>query len=60
MRETGQTVVANMMRTDTVNLGSMMIMVADMIPPSAGTWLCHCHVNNHFEGGMYARFTVTP
>ncbi len=49
-----------MMRTDTVNLGSMMIMVADMIPPSAGTWLCHCHVNNHFEGGMYARFTVTP
>jgi FtsP/CotA-like multicopper oxidase with cupredoxin domain len=56
----GQTAVAGGMRTDTVALGPMAMTVADMIPDGVGTWLFHCHVNDHFEGGMQALFQVTP
>jgi manganese oxidase len=56
----GQTVVSNMMRTDTLSLGPMGMMVADMVPDNPGTWMFHCHVNDHFDGGMYALFNVAP
>ena len=56
----GQTVLANSMRTDTLSLGPMMMMVADMVPDNPGTWLFHCHVNDHYAGGMYALYKVTP
>jgi manganese oxidase len=56
----GQTVLANAMRTDTLSLGPMMMMVADMVPDNPGTWLFHCHVNEHFDNGMYSLFKVTP
>ncbi len=56
----GQTVIYNHMRTDVVNLGPMMMAVADMVPDNVGTWLFHCHVNEHLKGGMVARFTVVP
>ncbi|HTX13685.1 MAG TPA: multicopper oxidase domain-containing protein [Candidatus Baltobacteraceae bacterium] len=56
----GATVLVNSMRTDTVSLGPMSMIVADMIPDDPGTWLFHCHVNDHFDGGMYALFKVTP
>ena len=55
----GQTVISNMMRTDTIALGPMGMAVADMIPSSVGIWLFHCHVNDHLDRGMVARFTVT-
>ena len=29
-----------------------------MIPDAVGTWLLHCHVNIHMDGGMNALFTV--
>ena len=56
----GQTAVVNNMRTDTVPLLPMAMTAADMIPDTPGTWLFHCHVNDHFEGGMKALFTVLP
>lgn len=56
----GQTVLAMGMRADTLSLEPMGMMVADMIPDNPGTWLFHCHVNDHFDGGMYSVFTVTP
>lgn len=56
----GQTVISNMMRTDTISLGPMGMSVADMVPNNVGTWLFHCHVNDHLDQGMVARFTVTP
>jgi FtsP/CotA-like multicopper oxidase with cupredoxin domain len=55
----GQTVISNMMRTDTINLGPMSMAVADMVPASLGIWLFHCHVNDHLDRGMVARFQVT-
>jgi manganese oxidase len=56
----GQTVLANSMRTDTLSLGPMMMMVADMVPDNPGTWLFHCHVGEHLDGGMYTLFRVDP
>jgi FtsP/CotA-like multicopper oxidase with cupredoxin domain len=56
----GQTAVVNGMRMDMVSLAPMMSVVADMAPDAVGTWLFHCHVNDHLEGGMQTLFTVTP
>jgi len=55
----GQTVLSGHMRMDMVSLAPMMMMAADMVPDNVGTWLFHCHVNEHLEHGMVALFTVT-
>jgi FtsP/CotA-like multicopper oxidase with cupredoxin domain len=46
-----QTLLFNGMRSDMVHLEPMMMEVADMVPDNVGTWLLHCHVNEHIEGG---------
>jgi hypothetical protein len=56
----GNTVVWNGMRMDTLFLGPMAMATADMIPDSEGIWLFHCHVNDHYAGGMVARYQVLP
>ena len=56
----GQTVIFNNMRTDMVHLEPMMMVQADMVPDNVGTWLFHCHVSDHIEGGMQALFKVVP
>lgn len=56
----GNTVVANHMRTDVASLITMGMLVADMVPDNAGTWLFHCHVNFHLNAGMQAQYTVLP
>ena len=56
----GQTVLVNNMRMDALNMGPMGMIVADMVPDNPGTWLLHCHVNDHFDGGMYGLFRVDP
>ena len=55
----GQTLLMNGMRTDMVELLPMSMKTLDMIPDNKGTWLFHCHVNDHIEAGMLALFTVT-
>ena len=56
----GQTVLWAGMRTDIVELLPASMKVADMVPDDPGTWLYHCHVNDHIDAGMLARFQVTP
>jgi len=56
----GETVIYNQMRTDTVPLQPMSMAIADMVPDNVGLWLLHCHVNDHFVGGMQALFRVEP
>jgi manganese oxidase len=56
----GQTVLFNHMRSDAVPLGPMGMAIADMVPDKEGTWLYHCHVNDHLLGGMQALFRVLP
>ncbi|MCW2805997.1 MAG: putative Multicopper oxidase [Propionibacteriaceae bacterium] len=54
----GNTVVANGMRTDVVGLLPATMMTADMTPDAVGTWLLHCHVNDHITAGMVTRYRV--
>ncbi len=56
----GNTVTMNGMRMDTVFLGPMAMASADMVPDSEGTWLFHCHVNDHYVGGMIGLYQVLP
>lgn len=54
----GQTAVVNRMRTDVLNLLTMEMATADMVPDNPGTWMLHCHVAPHMMFGMSALFTV--
>jgi hephaestin len=54
----GNTVLAGGMRMDVVSLLPASMVVADMAPDNPGTWLFHCHVNDHFTAGMITRYRV--
>lgn len=56
----GETLLMSGMRTDMVELLPMSMKVLDMYPDNTGTWLYHCHVNDHLSAGMLSLFTVTP
>ena len=55
----GQTVLMTGMRMDMVELLPGSMKTVDMTPDNPGTWLYHCHVNDHIIAGMMALFTVT-
>lgn len=55
----GQTVLINGRRLDVSSVLPADVEVADMVPDDPGTWLYHCHVNDHIKAGMSALFTVT-
>ena len=48
------------MRTDVVDVLPAQMVMADMMPDNIGTWLFHCHVNDHIKAGMLARYKVDP
>lgn len=54
----GNTETSNGMRSDMIQLLPGMMMVSDMVPDAPGTWLFHCHVNDHIAAGMLARYRV--
>lgn len=56
----GNTMIWNQMRVDSIPLEPMAMAVGDMIPDNVGIWLVHCHVNEHFLGGMVGRYEVLP
>jgi FtsP/CotA-like multicopper oxidase with cupredoxin domain len=56
----GNTVLVGGMREDVVSVLPAEMLTADMVPDDAGTWLFHCHVNDHIIAGMMATYTVTP
>ena len=56
----GNTVVNGMgQRTDMVDLLPGDMMISNMQPDDVGTWLFHCHVNDHIAAGMLSRYRVT-
>lgn len=55
----GQTVLWMGSRMDMVELLPGSMKTVDMVPDNPGTWLYHCHVNDHITAGMMALFTVT-
>jgi hephaestin len=34
------------------------MLTVDMVPDDPGIWLFHCHVSEHMEDGMMARYEV--
>jgi len=46
--------------TDNVQLGPGMYTTFEFMEDNPGTWLVHCHVPDHMEGGMIADYIVTP
>ena len=54
----GNTVTVMGMRTDVAELLPASMKTADMVPDAVGTWLFHCHVNDHIAAGMLARYVV--
>ena len=54
----GNVVTVHGMRMDVVDLLPASMVVADMVPDDVGTWLLHCHVNDHILAGMLARYRV--
>jgi manganese oxidase len=54
----GNTVTTAGMRSDMIQLEPGMMMVSDMVPDDPGTWLFHCHVNDHIVAGMMERYRV--
>jgi len=54
----GNTVTAGGMRTDVILIGPASMVTADMVPDDPGTWLFHCHVNDHITAGMLTRYRV--
>lgn len=56
----GNVVTLGKMRTDVGQLVAMGMQVAEMVPDNPGTWLFHCHVAQHLQGGMQMVYTVQP
>ena len=44
--------------TDNVALGPGMYTTFEFLEDAPGSWLVHCHVPSHLEGGMVARYIV--
>lgn len=56
----GQTLLQNGMRTDMTSVMPGDMRTLDMVPDTPGTWLFHCHVDDHLEAGMVTMYTVDP
>jgi FtsP/CotA-like multicopper oxidase with cupredoxin domain len=54
----GNTVLHQGHRTDVIELLPASMKVADMLADNPGTWMFHCHVNDHMREGMSARYSV--
>ena len=55
----GNTATVMGMRTDMAELLPGSMMIADMQPDDVGTWLYHCHVNDHIAAGMITKYRIT-
>ena len=56
----GNTGILDGKRVDVVSIAPLQTMVVDMKPDDPGIWLYHCHVDDHMNSGMYARYQVLP
>lgn len=54
----GNTVTVRGHRADVVTVLPATVVTADMRPDNPGTWLFHCHVDEHMLSGMTTRYRV--
>jgi len=55
----GNVGLADRRRVDTLALLPAQTEILDMVPDAPGTWVFHCHVDDHMAGGMSALYYVT-
>ncbi len=56
----GNVVLHDGKRTDVVSLMQAQMVTVDMVPDDPGTWMFHCHLDDHMESGMMAFYKVEP
>ncbi|HSJ65198.1 MAG TPA: multicopper oxidase domain-containing protein [Gemmatimonadaceae bacterium] len=56
----GHTVLMHGNRMDIISIEPMMMAHVDMVADNPGIWFFHCHVKDHLNLGMAARFAVLP
>lgn len=56
----GNVVLDGGQRTDVLQIGPAQMKTVDMIPDDPGTWMFHCHVDEHMQAGMVALYKVEP
>jgi FtsP/CotA-like multicopper oxidase with cupredoxin domain len=54
----GETVTEGGRNTDVIELLPGSMKTVDMVADNPGTWMFHCHVEDHMEAGMMAVYTI--
>jgi manganese oxidase len=54
----GETVTDGKRNTDVIELLPGSMQAVDMLADNPGTWMFHCHVEDHMENGMMAVYTI--
>jgi manganese oxidase len=54
----GETVTDQGRNTDVIELLPGSMRTVDMMADNPGTWMFHCHVEDHMEAGMMAVYTI--
>lgn len=42
----------------TPTISALFVQVADMVPDAPGSWMLHCHIDDHIAAGMVAQYVV--
>lgn len=56
----GVTLLHNGNRLDVTEVLPAATKTLDLEADNPGTWMYHCHVNDHIEAGMMTKFTILP
>ncbi|MGB9071858.1 MAG: multicopper oxidase domain-containing protein [Terriglobales bacterium] len=56
----GNVVLSQGHRTDVLSISQAEMLTADMVPDNPGTWMYHCHVDEHMVTGMATLYKVEP
>ena len=56
----GNVVTIDKHHTDIFSILPAQFVTADMVPDRVGTWMFHCHIDEHMEAGMMAMYQVLP
>jgi FtsP/CotA-like multicopper oxidase with cupredoxin domain len=56
----GVTVLWSGHRKDVIPLSPAVTETVDLTADNPGTWMLHCHVNDHILAGMMTKFTIQP
>jgi len=56
----GNVVLDGGKRTDVIFIGPAQMETVDMVPDDPGTWMYHCHFDEHMQAGMMALYKVEP